>query len=109
MVDLGLECGFEALVGVILTEEVGLAHEETLFVVVAIDEPAGDVVGLGAADFAGGGVENGQAGVSISLDNNYFGATLETKDPAYCRFDRGLIPTFSHAARSTHDRLRILP
>jgi hypothetical protein len=27
-------------------------------------------------------VEHGQAGVAISLDNNYFGATPETKDPA---------------------------
>ena len=84
MVDLSLERCLEALVGIVLAKEVGLAHEEALAVVVAIDEPAGDVVGLVTADFAGGGVENGQAGVSISLGNNYFGATPETKDPACC-------------------------
>ena len=27
---------------------------------------------------------HGQTGVSISLDNNYFGATPETKDPVCC-------------------------
>jgi hypothetical protein len=31
-------------------------HEEALAVVVAVDEPAGDVVGFVAADFTGGGV-----------------------------------------------------
>ena len=41
-------------------------------------------LGFIAADFAGGGIENRQAGVSISLDTNYFGATPETKDPACC-------------------------
>lgn len=108
MVDLSLERCLEALIGIVLTKKVGLPNEEALTVVVAVDEPAGDVVGLVAADFAGGGIENGQAWVSISLDNNYFGATPETKDPACCRLDRGLIPTFSHGAHSTHDRLRIL-
>ena len=84
MVDLSLEGRLKALVGVVLAKEVGLAREETLTVVVAVDEPAGNVVGLVAADFAGGGVKNGQAGVSINLDNNYFGATPGTKDPACC-------------------------
>jgi hypothetical protein len=37
LIDLGLEGGFEALVGVVLAEEVGLAHEEALTVIVAID------------------------------------------------------------------------
>ena len=81
-VDLSLQRSLETLVGVVLAEEVGLTHEEALAVIVAIDEPASDVVGLVAADLAGGGVEHGQAGVAISLDNNYFGATPETKDPA---------------------------
>ena len=84
MVDLSLQRSLETLVGIVLAEEVGLADEEALAGVVAIDEPEGDVVGLVAADFAGGGIENGQARVSISLDNNYFGATPETKDPACC-------------------------
>jgi hypothetical protein len=84
LVDLSLKRCLETLVWVVLAEEVGLANEEALTVVIAIDEPAGDVVGLVAADLAGGGIENGQAEVSISLDNNYFGATPETKDPACC-------------------------
>ena len=41
-----------------MAKEVGLAHEEALAVVVAVDEPAGDVVGFVATDFAGGGVEH---------------------------------------------------
>ena len=54
---LSLERGLEALVRVVLAKEVGLAHEEALAVVVAIDEPAGNVVGLVTADFAGGGIK----------------------------------------------------
>ena len=57
LINLGLEGGLESLVGVVGTEEVGVADEEALLVVVAIDEPAGDAVGGGAADFAGVGVE----------------------------------------------------
>jgi hypothetical protein len=34
------------LLGINLTEKVGLANEEALAVVVAVDEPAGDVVGF---------------------------------------------------------------
>ncbi len=67
MVDLSLERCLEALVGIVLAEEVCLAHEEALTVVVAIDEPAGDVVGLVAADFAGGGVEHINA-IDLHLD-----------------------------------------
>ena len=40
-------------VGVVGTEEVGVADEEALAVVVGVDEPAGDVVGRGTADLAG--------------------------------------------------------
>ena len=42
VVDLGLERGLEALVGVVGAEEVGVADEEALLVVVGVDEPAGD-------------------------------------------------------------------
>ena len=58
-INLSLVRGLETLVRIILAEEGGLAHEEALTVVVAIDEPAGNVVGLVAADLAGGGVEHG--------------------------------------------------
>jgi len=36
LIDLGLERSFEALVGIILAQEIGLAHEEALAVVDAI-------------------------------------------------------------------------
>ena len=35
-----------------------MADEETLFVVVGIDEPAGNTIGAIAADFAGRGIED---------------------------------------------------
>ena len=52
---LGLEGGLERLVGIARAEEVGVADEEALLVVVGIDEPAGDAVGAVAADLAGVG------------------------------------------------------
>ena len=57
-VDLGLERGLERFVGIVRAEEIGVADEEALFVVVGIDEPAGDAVGAVAADFAGVRVED---------------------------------------------------
>ena len=39
LVDLGLERGLERLVRVVRAEEVGVADEEALFVVVSVDEP----------------------------------------------------------------------
>ena len=35
-----------------------MANEEGFFVVVGVDEPAGDAIGVVAADFAGVGVED---------------------------------------------------
>jgi hypothetical protein len=40
-------------VRVVGAEEVGVADEEAFFVVVGVDEPAGDAVGAVADDFAG--------------------------------------------------------
>ena len=57
-VDFGFEGGFEGFVGVVGAEEVGVANEEAFFVVVGVDEPAGDAVGTVAADFAGVGMEH---------------------------------------------------
>jgi len=56
-VDLGSERGFEGAVRVVRAEEVGVADEEAFFVVVGVDEPAGDAFGTVAADFAGLGCE----------------------------------------------------
>ena len=58
VVDLGFEGRFQGAVGIVGTEEVGVADEEALFVVVGVDEPAGDAFGAVAADFAGLRVED---------------------------------------------------
>ena len=50
LVDFGLEGRLERLVRVVCAEEVGVADEEALLVVVGIDEPAGDAVGVVTAD-----------------------------------------------------------
>ena len=52
-VDLGLESGLERAVGIVRAEEIGVADEEALFVVVGVNEPAGNAIGAVAADFAG--------------------------------------------------------
>ena len=49
-VDFNFEGRFEGFVRVVGAEEVGVANEEALFVVVGIDEPAGDAVGAVTAD-----------------------------------------------------------
>ena len=51
LVDLGFKGGSERAVWIIRTQEVGMADEETFFVVVGIDEPAGDAFGVVAANF----------------------------------------------------------
>ncbi len=57
-VDLCFQGALERLVRVVRTQEVGVANEETLFVVVGVDEPTGDAVGSVAADFAGIGMKD---------------------------------------------------
>ena len=49
-----------------------MADEEAFFVVVGVDEPAGDAFGAVAADFAGVGVENVHA-VDLDLNLAAFG------------------------------------
>ena len=66
-VDLGFQRCLQRAVGVVGAEEVGLADEEAFFVVVGVDEPAGDAVGAVAFDFAGAGVEDVDA-VDPDLD-----------------------------------------
>ena len=41
-----------------------MADEEAFFVVVGVDEPAGDAVGAVAANFAGSGMEDGDPSLS---------------------------------------------
>ena len=57
-VDLRLQRRLERLVGVVRAQEVGVADEEALLVVVGVDEPAGDAVGAVAPHLAGVGVED---------------------------------------------------
>ena len=52
-VDFSLQCGLQRLIGIVCTEKIGVAHEEALFVVVGVDEPAGDPIRSVGADFAG--------------------------------------------------------
>ena len=56
-----------ALVGIVRAQEVGVADEEALLVVVGVDEPAGDALGAVAAHLAGVGVEDVDA-VDLHLD-----------------------------------------
>ena len=64
-IDLGFERGLQRAIGVVCAEEVGVADEEAFFVVVGVDEPAGDAVGAVADDFAGLGFEDVHA---VDLD-----------------------------------------
>ena len=48
----------QCAVGIVRAEEVGLADEEAFFVVVGVDEPAGNTVGAVADDFACLGLED---------------------------------------------------
>ncbi len=58
LVDFGFEGRPEGFVRVVGAEEIGMAHEEALLVVVGIDEPAGDAVSAVTADLASVGVEH---------------------------------------------------
>ena len=57
-VDFGFQGGFQGGIRIVGTEEVGVADEKAFFVVVGVDEPAGDAVGSVADDFAGLGFED---------------------------------------------------
>jgi len=57
-VDFRTQRGLERLVGVVGSQEVGVAHEEALLVVIRVDEPAGDALRPIATHFAGVGMHN---------------------------------------------------
>src|SRR6266446_6612592 len=44
-VDLGFQRGLQRAVQIVCAKKIGVPDEETLFVVVGVDEPAGDTVG----------------------------------------------------------------
>ena len=66
-VGIRIERGPQRLVGIVGAEEVCVAYEEALFVVVSIDEPAGNPLGPIAKDFAGVGMKHVH---TVDLDLN---------------------------------------
>jgi len=84
LVDFGFEGGFQGFVRVIRAEEVGVADEEAFFVVVGVDEPAGDAVGAVAADFSGVGVEDVYA---VDFDLNFVVFGVENVDIRFAEDD----------------------
>ena len=71
-VNLGFKSGFEGSIGVVGTKEIGMPHKEAFFVVVGVDEPAGDALSSVAADFTGVGMEDVHA-VDLYLDLSVLG------------------------------------
>src|SRR5258707_1276944 len=58
LVNLGLERGLQRSVGIVGSKEVRVADEETLLVVVGVDEPAGDAIRAIAAHLTHIGIED---------------------------------------------------
>ena len=76
-VDFGLDCDLERAIGVVGTQEVGVLNEETFFVVIGVDRPAGDPLRAIAAQLARVGMEDvhavhfhAQAAVGIGQDRD---------------------------------------
>ena len=67
LIDFGFEGGLEGFVRIVCTEKVGVTGEETLLVVIGIDEPAGNIAGIVAADFASVGMKHINA-IDLNLD-----------------------------------------
>ena len=57
-VNLRFQRRLERFVRVVCAEEIGVAHEKTLRVVIGINEPAGDAVGAVAANLARVGMKH---------------------------------------------------
>src|SRR6267378_3094783 len=71
-VDLGFQCGLKRAIRIVCAKKVGVPDEETLFVVVGVDEPAGDAVGAVAADFTSARVKDVYT-VNLHLNLTVFG------------------------------------
>ena len=95
-VNLGLERDLERLIGAASAEEVGVADEEALLVVVGVDEPAGDAVRAVAAHLAGVGVEDVDA-VDFDLELAVFG--VENVDVGLAEDDEEVPPSRCSSGR----------
>ena len=103
-VDFGLQGRFQCLVGIVGAQKVGLADEETLLVVVGIDEPAGDAVGVDGADIAGLGVEDIH---SVDLDLNLSVLCIDDFDIGFAEDDEeiplaGILQIIRHVQVGVH-------
>ena len=107
-VDFGLERRLERLVGVVRAQEVGVADEEALLVVVGVDEPAGDAVGAVAPHLAGVGVEDVHAvnphadGVAAVLQDVDIGLAEDDEEVALA----GVLEVAGHVEIGVHARLQ---
>ena len=106
-VDLRFQGGFQRFVGIVGAEEVGLADEEAFFVVVGVDEPAGDAVGAVAVDFAAVGVEDVDA---VDLDADLAVFSVEDVDVGFAEDDEevafaGVLEVVGHVQVGVHARL----
>ena len=104
---LRFQGGFQRFVRVVGAEEVGLADEEAFFVVVGVDEPAGDAVGAVAVDFAAVGVEDVDA---VDLDADLAVFSVEDVDVGFAENDEeiafaGVLEVVGHVQVSVHARL----
>ncbi len=111
LVNLRLEGAFQRLVGIArgAAEEIGLAHEEALLVVIVIDEPAGDVLlGVGTRlHVAGGGVEDVDA---LDLELDHVAVEMLELDVRLAEDDEeiagaGVLELVAHADVLVHPRL----
>ena len=107
LVDFGFEGRPEGFVRVVCVEEVGMAHEEALLVVVGVDEPAGDTVSAVTADFAGVGVEYVYAS---NLDLDLTVIHVEDVDVGFAEDDEevafaGVLEVAGHVEIGIHARL----
>ena len=108
MVDLCLERGFERFVGIVSAEKIGVTNEEGFFVVVGVDEPAGNAFGAVAADFAGVGVEDVDA---VDLDRDLAVAGVEDVDVGFAEDHEqvalaGVLQVFGHVQVGVHARFQ---
>ncbi len=79
-VDLGLQCGFQALIRVIGAQEICVADEEAFLVIIGIDEPGGDAIRVVRTDVAGIGIEHVDA---IYLNPDGFAAIIQDGDVGF--------------------------